>query len=106
MRLSAALEELNEKLNAKPILHKVYYQIQGLSKEGLPFRFGNVNFVRFTNFQMNKIKNIFKESMNYKSIVQMINDSNLLNKIIAIVEVEANDSITAKKMRFVNCHQQ
>lgn len=96
-RLRNALKELENKIKTKPIPYNVYYQIQGLSEDGLPFKFGNVNFIKFNNFQMNKIKNIFKNSVNYQSIVDMINNSTILNKIIALVEVEANDSITAKK---------
>jgi hypothetical protein len=56
-RLSTSIKDLRNKLKGKPIAYDVFYQVQGLSEEGLPFTVGNVQFCKFDEPQLLRFTN-------------------------------------------------
>jgi len=102
-RLSASIKELRKKIKGEPIAYDVYYQIQGLSEEGLPFTVGNVQFCKFDKRQLSRFTNGLKafqgdedEKKKREDFADILSDAEINNKIIGIVEKVAVDPLAAK----------
>jgi len=102
-RLSASLKELRKKIKGEPIAYDVYYQIQGLSEEGLPFKVGNVQFCKFDKRQLSRFtdglkafKGDIEEKKKRDEFADILSKAEINSKIIAIVEKAALDPLAAK----------
>jgi len=102
-RLEIAVEELHKSLTAVPTVFKVYYPINGLLKDGLPIKIGNVLFCVFDSEQYAQFYKILMEykgddkiRSNNAAFAESIKQSDIVGKTVGLVEVNAVDSEAAK----------
>jgi len=96
-RVEQAVEELRLSLRRNPVSTEVYFPIAGLSKEGLPFEFGNVVFREFDydnvqQFQEVLDKQVFpREEKETRRIIDDLKKTSL-GKVFGLVYVKAIDN--------------
>jgi hypothetical protein len=101
-RLDEALKELRGALQAKPQTFRVYHEVCGLSAEGLPKKFGSVLFCVFNESDVEHFRQVTIQSATDPQkpnlhVVGKISEV-LLGKVVANVEVLANDDEAAKSL--------
>lgn len=102
VRLDNSLKKLWDFLHLPPVEYKCYIRIGGLEIASLPCNFGQVRFVVFNDYQLQKLKKPFriKKPADLSDKLDAIDFmlKPLLNHPIAIVEVKARDKEAAKTL--------
>jgi hypothetical protein len=106
-RLDQAIQDLRAALRIKPCHFQVYYPVDGLTSDGLPFSFGNVNFCIFSteeimaliqNSDRQQVKNR-KQNDSYGAISEMI-QGGISGKPVGVTTVMATEHEAAKALAF------
>ena len=99
-RLSEAVKELKSKLHVNPKPWVVHMRVEGLAKEGLPYKFGKVQFWLADEHNFGELKDkcgaIFDRGTVPSESSNSYIDEYFLNHPIASVEVSACDAEAAR----------
>jgi hypothetical protein len=101
-RVEKAIKELNVSLQRKPVGTRVYFPVAGLSKEGLPFKFGNVIFSEFDSDNIQQFQDVLEkqvfpleEKVPRQILVGDIEKASI-GKVFGIVNIKAKDDEAAR----------
>lgn len=98
-RIKDSLKCLEESLNETPQNIILYYPVEGLADEGLPFKFGKIEFRIFNNEDntlfTKTIKNNWSDGSSKIFLLDCVKKSKVNNKIVARLEVNAIDNDAA-----------
>ncbi len=98
-RIKDSLKCLEESLNETPQNIILYYPIEGLADEGLPFKFGKIEFRIFNNEDRvifrKTIKNNWSDGSSKTFLLDCVKRLRVNNKIVARLEVNAIDNDAA-----------
>ncbi len=99
-RINDSLNDLEKSLNETPRKITLYHPVEGLAIEGLPFKFGKVEFSVFNNEDYslfeNTVKNNWEEGYSKQKLLETVNgikgkEIDLYGKTIAKFEVSTID---------------
>ncbi len=106
-RLDQAIQDLRTALRIKPYSFQVYYPVDGLTSDGLPFSFGNVTFCIFSteevmaliqNSDRQQAKNR-KQNNSHSAVSEMI-QGGVSGKPVGVTAVMATEREAAKALAF------
>ena len=97
-RIKDSITSLEKSLNETPKNIILYYPLEGLAEEGLPFKFGKVEFCVFTaedySLFENSVKNNWSDKQSKKKLLETIEEikkGKLYEKPVAKIEVNTVD---------------
>lgn len=101
-RIKIAVAELVETLTRIGSKYQCYIPVSGIESQSLPFRFGHVNFLRFGNYHLRRLRDEFRhhlvseEQMAFrKQLLADVRETPTWNSPCAKIEVTAKDSDAA-----------
>lgn len=93
-RIENSLQELENKIHTPPIEHNVYALVHGMSDDGLPFQYGDVEFIKFDETVYNQVVSNSSDKVPDPDFFL----NKLKGNVVALVKVKAIDPDAARSL--------